>query len=1428
MGRLKIGTKILFVTVAIAVTVMLIIWIFADLSARHAVERDIFNKLTAVREMKAQQIEGYFTLISNQIILLSRSRNAIEAMKNFKIGIQDLGSRMLYKTPGRDSVMKGYYADVFRKLYMENSGENDVVRDVEKLIPSDDVAKHLQMIYIVENKNPTGEKNALVEGEDNSYYSVNHRRLHPFFNSYLERFGFYDIFLIDVETGKIVYSVFKEVDYVTSLLTGPYKDTNLAKAFRAARAATDPDFVKIVDFEPYTPSYGAPAAFIASPVFDGETMVGVLAFQMPVDHINDIMTSNQAWEDVGLGVSGETYLVGDDKLLRNQSRFLIEDRDNYLKLIEQMGTSSETVNQIRNFNNSIGLQEVDTVGTQAALSGETGTSIFPDYRAVSVMSSFRPLKLPDLDWVIMSEIDVDEAFEPFDDFQDRLLMLASVLIAVTVCICYFFSLSLTRPLRFLREATESLTSGKLNEPINRVSGDEIGELAEDFEKMRVTLKDSFAEVERRKDELEDRVKERTTELDKALQVHAEQNKMLEKQNIELRTIQAELIESRKSVGASEERVSAIIQSSPDGIVSIDKQGTIETFNASAESIFGYSSEEAIGKNVKILMPKSIALEHDYYLEKYDPNSPSNVVGNKRELEGCRKDGSFFPMELSVEKVQIGDEIIFLGLLRDITERKRAEGELAQAKEVAEAATQAKSDFLANMSHEIRTPLNAIMGLTDLCLKTDLSDKQIDYLTKVHRSAGSLLGIINDILDFSKVEAGKLEMESISFVLDEVLENLATTAGVRTQEKGLELLFSRSPEVPRVLIGDPLRLGQVLVNLTNNAVKFTETGEVVVSTVMLGQSDGEATLEFSVRDTVIGMTPEQQGRLFKSFSQTDTSTTRRYGGTGLGLAISKQLVEMMGGEIRVESESGRGTTFIFTATLGVAEAAQDRKFRLTRDLQGRRVLVVDDNRTSRKILVRYLESFNFDVTSVTSGEDAVVAVRDADEPFLLVVMDWRMPGLSGLEAAERITKDTRLVEPPKIILVSALGWGEDLTQQRGAEHVSRILTKPVSPSVLFDAVMETFGVDSTRRHRRSEEPDLEALRPVQGARILLVEDNELNQQVACELLGQAGFVVEVANHGEEAIGKLAPGRYGCILMDVRMPIMDGYAATRRIREDDRFLNLPILAMTANATVEDRLKAKESVMNDHIGKPLNSKEIFPMLFKWIQPIARGPLDTSGSKREDARGNEVLPELPGIDTGAGVSRVGGDSRAYLRLLAKFIDNQVNAITRIRCALTEGNDEEAVRLAHTLKGVSGTIGATELQEAAAKLARALKDSAGVPLDGPMTEAAAVLDRTVSVIRTLTNRPEAVSQNEKASVSTDLLPRLRDLLQRLEEYDSEAEEALEDVLGRVPETPLEKPLQGLRKPIAQYDFDRAAADLKVVIERCEVYQTGGGAGESN
>jgi signal transduction histidine kinase/CheY-like chemotaxis protein len=642
-------------------------------------------------------------------------------------------------------------------------------------------------------------------------------------------------------------------------------------------------------------------------------------------------------------------------------------------------------------------------------------------------------------------------------------------------------------------------------------------------------------------------------------------------------------------------------------------------------------------------------------------------------------------------------------------------DLDEARNQAEDATKTKSEFLANMSHEIRTPMNAVIGMAHLALKTDLSPKQYDYLKKIDISAKALLGIINDILDFSKIEAGKMDMESVDFQLEDTLDNISTLVGIKTQEKGLELLFKTDPSVPTALVGDPLRLGQILINLSNNSVKFTDTGEIVVSTELIKKDDAKVTLKFSVRDTGIGMTTEQAAKLFQPFAQADSSTTRKYGGTGLGLTISKRLAEMMGGEIWVESEQGQGSTFSFTANFDLGKDKAKKRFRPSQDLRGMKVLVVDDNATSRDIFKEMLESFSFEVSVAASGAEGIAELESAgkDKPFELVIMDWKMPGMDGIEASQQIKDHKNLNKIPTIIMVTAYGR-EEVMQQAEQVGLEGFLLKPVNPSMLFDSIMEAFGeaLPETSRIAQRHEQEAETLKHIQGARVLLVEDNEINQQVAREILEGAGLKITLANDGQEAVNAVKENEYDAVLMDIQMPVMDGYTATRAIRKDERFKELPIIAMTAHAMAGDEDKSLGAGMNGHVTKPIDPDQLFSTLQKWIKPSKKRvqvkqmevPFERTESDKTMPE-EDALPEsLPGFDLRDGLKRLQGNTKLYRKLLLNFTINYCEVAKDIRIALDAEDFDGAHSLVHNIKGLAGNLSATELQTAAANLEKLVR----------------------------------------------------------------------------------------------------------------------------
>ncbi len=874
--------------------------------------------------------------------------------------------------------------------------------------------------------------------------------------------------------------------------------------------------------------------------------------------------------------------------------------------------------------------------------------------------------------------------------------------------------------------------------------------------------------------------------------------------------------------ASDEQ-SAIFESATLGIAFI-RDWTIVRVNHRLEELFGWAHGELVGQSPRIWYPPGAEQDDGPYADIQRGETHYSTQ------EMFRKDGSSFWCRLSGSAIDHDDlSRGTVWMFDDVTAERKAAELMREARDLAEDATRMKSDFLANMSHEIRTPMNAIIGMSHLALQTDLSAKQRNYIEKVDSAARNLLGIINDILDFSKIEAGKMRFEVAEFHLEDVMENLADLCVIKAQDKGLELLFDVGPEVPTALVGDPLRLGQVLINLVGNAIKFTDRGEITVGirTVDADSQPGKIHLRFDISDTGVGLSEEQRHKLFSAFTQADASTTRKYGGTGLGLTICKRLVELMDGDISAQSQVGVGSTFTFTAQFGV-QAEQRVRTTLDADVTGLRILVVDDNARAREIMLAILASQKFAATAVQSGLEAITALeeaQDAGQPYGLVLMDWMMPGLDGLATVQRIRADPRLSGVPAFVMVTAHSRDE-LMEQAGATRIDGLLLKPVGPSALLDSILCALGKEVVTRGRKQQrqEASHEAEQRVRGAYVLLVEDNEVNQELALEILQGAGIRVDVANNGAEAVGQVSRNAYDGVLMDCQMPVMDGFEATRQIRADGRFNDLPILAMTANAMSGDRELCLEAGMNDHIGKPIDVNQLFTSLARWITP--KDPQATALDAPEGSRpGREgELPSIAGLDLNLAMRRMGGNGKLMRKLIGRFAETQADAMTRIQTAMDRKDLETATREAHTTKGLAGNIGATQLLARAGAVESLFKHAQWDDLPPALEAMAQELTTLLAQIAQALGPAPAPTAGAApvaappVAVDRDVLGvELQQLAALLADDDARAAKLVEGIADKLRNVGQGAQGSQIQKLIGKYEFEDALAKLKETAQALDL-----------
>ncbi|TBO28370.1 response regulator [Aquabacterium lacunae] len=864
------------------------------------------------------------------------------------------------------------------------------------------------------------------------------------------------------------------------------------------------------------------------------------------------------------------------------------------------------------------------------------------------------------------------------------------------------------------------------------------------------------------------------------------------------------------------RSMAVFSSAPNAYLFFDRDLGVLRANPAAIRMFNAGSEKALQGLKPWLPPMSAPTQsQDRSAQELAEHLLDEVTrtGQPITFEWLHStiDGKQFAAEAVLIPFMNDGVQQYCVVIQDISTRKQTEAFMQAAQQAAEAATQAKSRFLANMSHEIRTPMNAILGMTHLALMDDMPARARNYVDKAHRAAGSLLQILNDILDVSKIESGKLTLEATEFQLESVVSQMAEVLGVRAEEKRLELLFTAEPDIPTALVGDPVRLGQVLINLGTNAIKFTAKGEVIIGCEVHSQSTEHATLHFWVRDTGIGMNADQLSRLFEPFTQGDTSTTRQYGGTGLGLAICKQLVQLMGGNIWAESREGHGTTLHFTATFGVQHNGQTRRALLAQELRHKRLLLVDDNPSAREVLGDMARRLGLDVEVADSGTQALRRMEQAafdGRPHHLLLTDWQMPGMDGIEFARRA-----LALPPEqrpcVLLVTAYARDEALKAAEGVP-LAGVLNKPVTPSTLLDTIGRALGQDTPALGvvRQSAQVLESAQRHLAGARVLLVEDQPMNMELACDLLQRAGLQVVTAQHGKEALEILARDRdFDGVLMDCQMPVLDGYDTARRMRADDRLKHLPIVAMTASAMASDRERVLDAGMNDHITKPLDLPQMFTIMARWITP--RSPALPQATSPVPT---PTLSNATTLNTVDGLNRCMGNLDLYRRLLKGFAKTQAGMQAQLQEALEKGDWATLHGHAHALKGLAGNIGA----EALADAAEALETEARLPqIDGTLDaigqrvrQLIEQLRLTLADVQLLMQVQGTTAPQEPPPDANTLRPRLAELRRLMAQHEAQARHVMDELRQDMPGVVHWPAAADVAHALQHYDFDEALQAL--------------------
>ncbi len=1117
MKNWKLSNKLIGLVLAGVVgSIALVGWISATWGTSALLTQQA-NSLEAVRRSRQHYIENYFQIIREQVFNFAQDEMIIEATEQLSAAFESVPDQIRWSADPGSSVygaLETYYEGEFRSR-LERAGQP--WNGVEEYIPRSSSGRFLQAMYIMENPFPFGQKHRLVGAVERCDYNRLHERYHPRIRDFLESFGYYDIFLLDTD-GNLVYSVFKETEYATNFIEGLHRETNVAGVYRQALQSASAGSVFIADFESYEPSYGAPASFIGAPVFDGERLIGVAIFQMPVDEINEIMS-----DVAGLGKTGETYLIGDDFLMRSDSRF----------------------HEV----SSILAQKVDTDAARIALTGRSGTLQQSAYRGVEVLSSYGPLHIRGLNWAILAEVDMAEITAPAAAVRNRIIGFGGALAVLVAALSLLYLRRVViNPVGQLVRGTERVVRGDYSAHVNIRSGDELGDLALAFNQMARSIRRDIGERERARESLASQALEETI-LHRAADMAADTESVDE--------ALAHVVDMVCEMTGWP--VGHVYEPSPEDPEELIPTTIWHLENPETYAVFREVTERTTFGRGEGLPGRILASGEAAWISNVqtDPNFPRNRLAKDLGVKGAFG----FPVQVGGELVAVLEFFLneemspdenLLQIMRNVGaqlgrvfERKRAAEELEIARGAAEEANRAKSAFLANMSHELRTPMNAILGYSELLIEEaeDLEQEEfIPDLRKIHQAGGHLLALINGVLDISKIEAGKMDLYLEAFEVGSMLDDVVATIDALIKKNSNTLRIEREGELGSMR-ADLTKVRQVLFNLLSNAAKFTERGTIELS-ARREKTDSGDRLTFVVEDSGIGIASDKLGKLFEEFTQADASTTREYGGTGLGLAISRKFCQMMGGDVNVKSELGKGSTFTIRLPAEVDRPAADGDVVAERvSHAGKCVLVIDDDAAARELMERSLVSSGFEVVMAPDGDTGLRLARETRPAA--ITLDVMMPGKDGWAVLKELKSDSQLRDIP-VIMVSMIE-DRNIGYALGAVDY---LTKPVDSERLSQIISQY----------RCQNPPCP---------ILIVEDDNETRELMRRTLEGNGWDVAEARHGREALERVRERTPDVIILDLMMPVMSGFEFLGELRSVEAWRKIPVVVATAkDLTEEDR--------------------------------------------------------------------------------------------------------------------------------------------------------------------------------------------------------------------------------------------------------------------